>query len=149
MHRAPPSAVELPGVVHTDKPTIFDFFVSGDYEVCTLSPSFVLSFQPRDTDGILSCRQIRLFGDPRDSGQETPTLRINVAVTAEEKREMVVRQDSHDVVSDFVGGFAFGDALGVGLRSINGWWRVEGIELPEKFPTVSLVFLPLTRLLVC
>ena len=38
MNRAPPNAVELPGVVHTDKPTEFDFFVSGDYEVHSKNP---------------------------------------------------------------------------------------------------------------
>ena len=56
--------------------------------------------------------QIRLFGDPRDNrGQETPTLRINVVVSPEEKFKAVVRQDSHDVICDFVDGIAFGDAV--------------------------------------
>lgn len=81
--------------------------------------------------------QIRLFGDPQDNNQETPTLRIKVAVTAEEKQKTVVREQSHDVVCDFVDGFALGDALGVGLRAIDGWWEVDGIEPPKEFPSVG------------
>ena len=65
-------------------------------------------------------------------------LRISVAVSAQVKHRTVVRQESHDVVCDFVDGFAFGDALGIGLRSIDGWWVVDDIQLPEQFPTVSL-----------
>ncbi|KAL5490095.1 hypothetical protein ACEPAI_4928 [Sanghuangporus weigelae] len=117
MHRAPANAVELPGKVNYDKATTFDFFVSGDYE-------------------------IRLFNDPRDTGQETPTLRINVAVIAEEKQKIVVREQGHDVVCDFVDGFAFGDALGIGIRSVEGWWTVNDIELPEQIPSnISLSIL--------
>ncbi|KAL5532933.1 hypothetical protein ACEPAF_4707 [Sanghuangporus sanghuang] len=78
---------------------------------------------------------IRLFNDPRDTGQETPTLRINVAVIAEEKQKIVVREQAHDVVCDFVDGFAFGDALGIGIRSVEGWWTVNDIELPEQIPS--------------
>ena len=33
MHRAPPTAVKLLGALNMDGPTIFDVFVSGDYEV--------------------------------------------------------------------------------------------------------------------
>ena len=83
--------------------------------------------------------QIRLFGDPRDNaGQEIPTLKMNVVVSLEEKCKTVVRQASHDVICDFVDGRAFGDALGVGLRSIDGWWNVENLELPEHFPKVGV-----------
>ncbi|KAI5124055.1 hypothetical protein M0805_003883 [Coniferiporia weirii] len=107
--RDPPNAVELPGTVSNVNSTTFDFFISGDYE-------------------------IRLFGDPRDYGEERPTLKLNVSVSVEEKRKAVVRQQSHDVVCDFVDGYAFGDALGVGLRSVDGWWIVENIQLPGNFP---------------
>ena len=43
----------------------------------------------------------------------------------------VVRQATHDVACDFVDGFAFGDALGVGLRSVAGWWTVDAGAVPR------------------
>lgn len=55
----------------------------------------------------------------------------------ESKPEKVVREASHDVTCDFVDGFAFGDALGVGLRSVDGWWTVEELVLPNDLPFVS------------
>ncbi|EJD02092.1 uncharacterized protein FOMMEDRAFT_157287 [Fomitiporia mediterranea MF3/22] len=110
MAHAAPNTVELPGVLNPDKPTTFDFYISGDYE-------------------------IRLFGDPRSACQEVPTLKINLAVTLEENQQLIVRQATHDITCDFVDGFAFGDALGIGLRSIDGWWTVDDIKLPEQFPT--------------
>ncbi|THH05576.1 hypothetical protein EW145_g4691 [Phellinidium pouzarii] len=102
---AAPNSVELPGTLSVNKSTTFDFFVSGDYE-------------------------IRLFGDPRDNSEEDPTLKLNVSVSLDERRNAVVRQDFRDVVCDFVDGYAFGDVLGVGLRSLDGWWTVEGIQVP-------------------
>ncbi|KAH8108461.1 hypothetical protein DFH11DRAFT_1632998 [Phellopilus nigrolimitatus] len=110
MLRSGPSSVELPGTMNADRPATYDFFVSGDYE-------------------------IRLFGDPRDYGEETPTLKISVSVSVEEKRNDIIRQVSHDVVCDFVNGYAFGNALGVGIRSLDSWWAVEDIKLPSNSST--------------
>lgn len=41
----------------------------------------------------------------------------------------IVRDTLQDVICDFVDGFSFGDALGFGLRSSNGWWTVKSAAL--------------------
>lgn len=40
--------------------------------------------------------------------------------------------ETHDVMPDFVDGWAFGDAVGVGLRSKEGWWSVAGVEIINR-----------------
>jgi len=45
---------------------------------------------------------------------------------------MIVREPTQDVVCDFVDGFAFGDAIGVGLRSVSGWWTLNHVELADS-----------------
>ncbi|KAI0646781.1 hypothetical protein C8Q79DRAFT_907130 [Trametes meyenii] len=97
--QSPPNAVSLPVPPNTDSPTTYDIFMSGDYE-------------------------IRLFGDPRG---DAPKLSITVTVDIEEPEHAIVRDSSHDVSCDFVDGWAFGDAVGVGLLSVDGWWTVKDI----------------------
>ena len=48
---------------------------------------------------------------------------------------MVIRAENHDVTCDFVEGFAFGGAVGFGLRSVNGWWTVRRVTVFEPPPT--------------
>jgi hypothetical protein len=71
-----------------------------------------------------------LFGDPRVySASDTPVLSINLSVQVEPVIQKVVWDSTQDVTCDFVDGFAFGDALGFGLRSVNGWWTVKDVHL--------------------
>ncbi|ETW85653.1 hypothetical protein HETIRDRAFT_150141 [Heterobasidion irregulare TC 32-1] len=107
MERAPPKAVRFPAPPSARGSTTYDVFVSGDYE-------------------------IRLFGDPTARGEDTPTLDITMTAALEPPGPVpVVRQATHDVACDFVDGFAFGDALGVGLRSVAGWWTVDAAAVPH------------------
>ncbi|TBU28927.1 hypothetical protein BD311DRAFT_757466 [Dichomitus squalens] len=115
--RAPPNAVSLPYPPSTDSPTTYEIVVSGDYE-------------------------IRLFGDPRfDLGSEVPKTSIILTVDIQDMVPAVVRVDSHDVVSDFVDGWAFGNAVGVGLRSLDGWWTVTGASVSANLAEIFEVSL--------
>ncbi|KAH9901635.1 hypothetical protein C8Q73DRAFT_678452 [Cubamyces lactineus] len=102
MGRSPANIVSLPVAPSTSEPTTYSIFVSGDYE-------------------------IRLFGDPRHNGEGIPKLSISLTVDIETPTHSVSRVPSHDVYCDFVDGWAFGDALGVGLSSVDGWWTVQNI----------------------
>ncbi|KAH9951491.1 hypothetical protein B0H21DRAFT_818527 [Amylocystis lapponica] len=108
LERSPPQTVILPIPPSETSPTSYDLFVSGDYE-------------------------IRLFGDPAFNGNGVPVLSITLAVAIEPETAagVVVREASHDVWCDFVDGWPFGDAVGVGLRSVSGWWDVHNLTLAE------------------
>ncbi|KAI0781232.1 hypothetical protein BD413DRAFT_600635 [Trametes elegans] len=101
LSRSQPNAVKLPTPPSAYEPTTYDIFVSGDYE-------------------------IRLFGDPGHGG--VPKLSISVTVDVEQPVVSVVHSPSHDVSANFVEGWAFGNAFGVGLRSVDGWWTVDDIK---------------------
>ncbi|KAI0028355.1 hypothetical protein K488DRAFT_89825 [Vararia minispora EC-137] len=111
-----PSLLRLPVAPARDQPTSYDLYISGDYE-------------------------IRLFGDPRSSGTETPTLNISLEVQLASSSEHVVHETTLDVLCDFVDGYAFGDAIGIGIRSTAGWWTVSGARLIRPIPGFSLNFL--------
>ncbi|KAH7909149.1 hypothetical protein BJ138DRAFT_1090031 [Hygrophoropsis aurantiaca] len=104
MERSPLQSVDLPVAPAADKPTKYELYVSGDYE-------------------------IRLFGDSHVYNSSYPILSLNIQVDMETPELRVVHAPSHDIVCDFVDGIAFGSALGVGLRSVNGWWRIVGIKV--------------------
>ncbi|KAI0713279.1 hypothetical protein C8Q76DRAFT_621267 [Earliella scabrosa] len=109
MARAPPNFVDLPSPPSLDAPTTYELIVSGDYE-------------------------IRLFGDPLHSGTQVPKLSIRLTVDIESPTAPllpVVREPSHDISCDFVDGWAFGEALGVGVRSLDDWWTVVGVSTPS------------------
>src|SRR6266404_3262548 len=82
--------------------------------------------------------QIRLFGDPRETGSEVPALSISVNVCLESPT-VLRREASRDVVPDFVDGFAFGAALGIGLRCMSASsWTVTALPpSPESCEAVS------------
>jgi hypothetical protein len=124
---APPHLVNLPTVPSAVSPTVYHLYVSGDYEVP--SPR---SLPLRNT--LLNCAvQIRLFGDPKESGSETPTLIISVDARFESSCNVLNHETSYDIAPDFVEGFAFGDALGVGLRCLSAsWWTVTAVSLSNK-----------------
>ncbi|KAM5531823.1 hypothetical protein V8D89_014522 [Ganoderma adspersum] len=114
--KAPPNVVRLPHPPSLDSPTTYQIVVSGDYE-------------------------IRLFGDPRSIlGTEVPKLSVTLTVGIQDTVSTIVRDESHDVVGDFVDGWAFGNAIGIGLRSLDGWWAVTGatVNSAENL-TVSLL----------
>ncbi|KAI8998905.1 hypothetical protein BD414DRAFT_476389 [Trametes punicea] len=119
MGRSPPNVVSLPTAPSMTSPTAYNIFVSGDYE-------------------------IRLFGDPRDS---IPKLSLSLTVDIHTPAHAIVRIPSHDISCDFVDGLAFGDALGVGLFSSDGWWTVESITSPSEVrEAVHLDLVQITRL---
>jgi hypothetical protein len=73
--------------------------------------------------------QIRLFGDPNEAGSEAPTLSISVNVRFESPSINIRREAPYDVIPDFVEGFAFGDALGVGFRCLSTiWWVITALS---------------------
>ncbi|KAI0371785.1 hypothetical protein BV20DRAFT_1066969 [Pilatotrama ljubarskyi] len=107
MSRSPKNSVVLPEPPSRTSPTTYNIFISGDYE-------------------------IRLFGDPRSNDRDVPKLSISLSVDIEEPVCTVARDASHDVFPDFVDGWAFGNALGVGLRSVDGWWTVKGVTVSDE-----------------
>lgn len=124
---APPHLVNLPTVPSAVFPTVYYLYVSGDYEVLS----------PRSSplgNTLLNCAvQIRLFGDPKEGGSETPTLIISVNGRFQSSSNALNHETSYDIVPDFVEGFAFGDALGVGLGSLlTSWWTVTDISISNE-----------------
>ncbi|KZT74257.1 hypothetical protein DAEQUDRAFT_702566 [Daedalea quercina L-15889] len=111
MNHVLPQAVSLPDMPSLTRPTTYELFVSGDYE-------------------------IRLFGDPLSNGNKDgiPVLSIQLSVEVEPipKGNTVAIIPQHGVACDFVDGWAFGDALGVGMRSVSGWWTVDGVSLGTR-----------------
>lgn len=103
MERSLPQAVPLPTLPSNDSATHYDIFISGDYE-------------------------IRLFGDPHTQDHEIPVQSISLSVKFDDAFGSVVREATQDVVCDFVDNFAFGDAIGLGLRSVDGWWTVTNVS---------------------
>lgn len=89
-------------------------------------------------------QQIRLFGDPLFNRGRTgvPMLSLTLKVDVEPELSIptVTRMPSHDVSCDLVNGWAFGEALGVGLRSQSGWWTVKNVSLFKEGSGVSGVF---------
>ena len=51
-------------------------------------------------------------------------MSVTLTVGIQDAVSTVVRDESHDIVGDFVDGWAFGNAIGIGLRSLDGWWAV-------------------------
>jgi hypothetical protein len=124
---APPHLVNLPTVPSAVSSTVYHLYVSGDYEV--LSPhSLPLS------NTLLNCAvQIRLFGDPKGGGSETPTLTVSLNAHLESSSNALNHETSYDMAPDFVEGFAFGDALGVGLRCLSTrWWTVKDVSISNE-----------------
>jgi hypothetical protein len=69
--------------------------------------------------------KIRLFGDPTGYESEIPVQSLRISIALETPLYKVAEVPSHNVVCDFVGGWAMGTAVGVGVRSVNGWWTVK------------------------
>ncbi|KAJ2916870.1 hypothetical protein MD484_g3582, partial [Candolleomyces efflorescens] len=112
-----PHTVELPRSSTGE----YQLFVSGDYE-------------------------IRLFGDPlAQQGTDAPSLRIKLDVAFEEP-DALIRETSQDVVCDFVDGFAFGSAIGIGLRSTTNWMTVTKAVLTQELDGFGIELVQETKL---
>ncbi|KDR81373.1 hypothetical protein GALMADRAFT_263657 [Galerina marginata CBS 339.88] len=98
--------VYLPAVPSLNKPTKYDLFVSGDYE-------------------------IRLFGDPlvQQHHSDVPVQKLNLTVRLQEIGSSPIHDQSQDVACDFLAGYAFGDAFGIGIQSGTRWWTAIDIKL--------------------
>ncbi|KAJ7470355.1 hypothetical protein FB451DRAFT_1038083 [Mycena latifolia] len=118
MERTLPRAIELPSHPSTTSPTTYHVFVSGDYE-------------------------IRLFGDPKKG---PPVQSIKLTIEAEAPSHAVTLEPTQDVICDFVDGYAFGDALGLGVRSLAGWWTVTDAVLMFKLEGFRVELLRPTRI---
>lgn len=79
--------------------------------------------------------QIRLFGDPIHRGTEVPKLSINFSVDIQALQHVLKRSDDHDIMPTFVDGWAFGEAVGVGIQSVDGWWTVIEAKVRDDFST--------------
>jgi hypothetical protein len=66
---------------------------------------------------------------------------LKVTVDIEDSPPTVIREPSQDIICDFVDGYAFGVALGVGLRTTSSWWSVMKVELGSDYSSVSEPFL--------
>jgi hypothetical protein len=42
---------------------------------------------------------------------------------------LFVREPSQDVIPYFVEGYAFGEAIGIGVRSVSNWWTLKSVSL--------------------
>ncbi|KAL1709962.1 hypothetical protein EV121DRAFT_275862 [Schizophyllum commune] len=93
------------------EPGEYDIWVAGDYE-------------------------IRLFGDPGDG---IPIQSLRLTVELESIAEPSVQAvPTHHVYPDFLDGLAFGEAIGLGVRSVAGWWSIADVELQDAVPGLSL-----------
>ncbi|KZT03565.1 uncharacterized protein LAESUDRAFT_814646 [Laetiporus sulphureus 93-53] len=125
MNRAPLQAVSFPTPPSRISPTTYDLFISGDYE-------------------------IRLFGDPLYNGNRhgVPVLSMSLKIEIEEEpaQPTVALMSSHDVSCDFINGWAFGDALGIGVRSVSGWWTVKKVSLASHIDGLELMLVNTIRI---
>ncbi|KAN0124017.1 hypothetical protein V8E52_002507, partial [Russula decolorans] len=88
---------------------------------------------------------IRLFGDPKNGGSEAPTLIISVNARFESSSNVLNHETSYDIAPDFVEGFAFGDALGVGLRCLStSWWTVTAVSISNELRDAGIMLSLLT-----
>jgi hypothetical protein len=93
-------AIPLPSNLFSSDPTIFDLFISSDYE-------------------------IRLFGDPLHSrGCPEPMSRVSLEAGLAFGGGLVLGK--HHVYPDFLDGWALGDAMGVEVSSLSSWEEIEG-----------------------
>ncbi|TFK46034.1 hypothetical protein OE88DRAFT_1729383 [Heliocybe sulcata] len=111
----PPQTVTLPVSPSRTEATVYDIFVSGDYE-------------------------IRLFGDPSAYESDVPVLSIDFSLEVHPPDE-IIHVRSQDVSCDFVDGVPFGNTLGIGVHSTSGWWILEHVEAlsPADILKVSLL----------
>lgn len=109
MPSIPNQIIPYPAEVTINQTTVFDLYVSGDFE-------------------------IRLFGDPVVvEGQEIPIQRLIVQLSFLATSDLlpVLLEEQLDVIPDFVDGqmFSVTQVFGIGLKSANGWWCTDTVTL--------------------
>ncbi|KAF9557681.1 hypothetical protein CPC08DRAFT_774315 [Agrocybe pediades] len=107
IERALAHVVDFPAPPSFDTPSEYDLYISGDYE-------------------------IRLFGDPRSYQSEVPIQSLTIDIHVKEDDLPFVHVKPLDVPVEFMSGYAFGDALGIGLQSAAEWWTVAGVNLKSE-----------------
>ena len=90
-----------------------------------------------------------MFGDPLFHESQVPVQKLGVRIQIEELCPFITHRKSQDIICDFFNGYAFGNALGVGIQSLKDWWTVASVELTtaatvSMFPLVT-VYLPHIR----
>ena len=70
------------------------------------------------------------------------SIKLTAKVEEAPAESTVQLVSDYTVACDFVDGWAFGDALGVGVRSISGWWTVTSVSLAASDLTVRFPFRP-------
>lgn len=70
-------------------------------------------------------------------------LSVSVKVDIETLKPTVAAVDDHHVIPNFVEGWSFGSAVGVGLRSSGEWWTVKDVKVADSFWEVRETFLAL------
>ena len=76
--------------------------------------------------------QIRLFGDPGAQNSEIPVQTLSFCVQVQSDDALFAYHPSQTVICDFIDGFAFGEAMGIGIQSIVGWWTVTDVDLQNN-----------------
>jgi hypothetical protein len=109
MPNMPNQIVPYPAEVAIDQTTIFDLYVSGDFE-------------------------IRLFGDPVIvEGQHIPIQRLifQLDFLATSGSLPVLLEQQLNVIPDFVDGriFSATQTFGIGLKTASGWWCTDAVVL--------------------
>ncbi|CAK5279385.1 unnamed protein product [Mycena citricolor] len=121
LERTLPKTVQLPTAPSLTAPTTYEIFVSGDYE-------------------------IRLFGDPKEAAP-TQSIRVSVDLETPSGIEPLKIESSQNVVADFLDGYSFGNALGLGVRNVDTkWWNVTSVLLFAPSPDFSIDLLRATAL---
>jgi hypothetical protein len=87
--------------------------------------------------------QIRLFGDPK---RGPPVQSIKLTVGVETLTHSVTVEPTQNVICDFVDGYAFGDAIGLGVRSLADWWTVSDAVLASESEGIRVELLRPTRI---
>ena len=60
---------------------------------------------------------------------ETPVQTLSFRVQVQSDNDFFAYHPSQTVMCDFIDGFAFGEAIGIGIQSIVGWWTVTAVDL--------------------
>lgn len=85
--------------------------------------------------------QIRLFGDPGARNSLIPVQTLSFRVQVQSGDAFFAYNPSQTVICDFIDGFAFGEAIGIGIQSIVGWWTVTDVDLQNdsKVPLLNIL----------
>jgi hypothetical protein len=63
---------------------------------------------------------------------EIPVQTLSFTVQIQLDHAFFTYHPSQTVICDFIDGFAFGEAIGIGIQSIVGWWTVTEVGLQNK-----------------